>query len=113
MTWWQWLLLSYVAACLLLTYSGRFTVVYVAPVAWLLSQIGMQAITLGRFCCTVRKGMILSDAGWKHEHWHWRRQWCVLGPLMPPVYLALLAWKGYDKHPFENAARRAAGQPER
>lgn len=106
------LLIGYVAFCAWLCWSGGFTVVYWGLVGWLLQKIGMQAITIGRFCFTVRRGMRLSVVGEKHERFHFMNQWRKLGPFMPPTYLTLLAVYGYRKHPFEQAARRAAGQPE-
>jgi hypothetical protein len=34
------------------------------------------------------------------------------GPLFIPAYLVLAVPFGYRRHPFERAARRAAGEPD-
>lgn len=44
-----------------------------------------------------------------HERHH-VRQAMWWGPLFVPAYLALAAVFGYRRHPFERAARRAAGE---
>jgi len=44
-----------------------------------------------------------------HERHH-IRQAMWWGPLFVPAYLALAAVFGYRRHPFERAARRAAGE---
>ncbi len=44
-----------------------------------------------------------------HERHH-VRQAMWWGPLFVPVYLLLAAVFGYRRHPFERAARRAAGE---
>jgi hypothetical protein len=46
-----------------------------------------------------------------HERHH-IRQFMTWGPLFIPVYLLLAVPFGYRRHPFERAARRAAGEPE-
>ena len=45
---------------------------------------------------------------WAHELVH-VRQAERFGPLMIPVYLVLLATRGYARHPLEMAARLGAG----
>ena len=44
-----------------------------------------------------------------HERHH-VRQYCAWGPLFIPAYLLLAIPYGYRRHPFEVAARRAAGE---
>jgi hypothetical protein len=44
-----------------------------------------------------------------HERTH-VRQYCALGPLFIPVYLALAIPFGYRRHPMEVSARIAAGE---
>jgi hypothetical protein len=46
-----------------------------------------------------------------HERHH-IRQYMAWGPLFIPAYLLLAVPFGYRRHPFERAARRAAGEPE-
>jgi hypothetical protein len=46
-----------------------------------------------------------------HERHH-VRQYMVWGPLFIPAYLVLAVPFGYRRHPFERAARRAAGEPD-
>ena len=102
--------LVYAALVVALTY-GPFREVYWLPMARLLERIGMAAITIGRFCFARERAYLpLGEQARKHERCHhW--QWMVLFVLFPPVYLILLKIYGYDKHPLEQDARRAAGQP--
>ncbi|MGZ5291104.1 MAG: hypothetical protein ACXWDS_03945 [Actinomycetota bacterium] len=44
-----------------------------------------------------------------HE-WHHVRQYMRWGPLFIPVYLAIGVRTGYRRHPWERAARVAAGE---
>jgi hypothetical protein len=46
-----------------------------------------------------------------HEHHH-VRQYMAWGPFFIPVYLLLAVPYGYQRHPMERAARRAAGEPD-
>ena len=102
--------LIYAAIVALISY-GPFREVYFPPAAWLLRKIGMAAITFGRFCCVRERAYIpLPEVNRKHERRH-HLQWMVLFVLFPPLYLACLAIFGYNKTPFEQDARRVAGQP--
>lgn len=91
---------------------GPFHYRYSRPVAWLLNRMHMAFITIGAICFTDSPGRVATWQQDRHERHH-TRQWRAWLLLMPPVYLALLAIYGYNRHPQENAARRAAGQPER
>jgi hypothetical protein len=45
----------------------------------------------------------------RHERHH-IRQYCTLGPFFLPVYFCLAIPYGYQRHPMEIRARRAAGE---
>jgi hypothetical protein len=45
----------------------------------------------------------------RHEHHH-IRQYCALGPFFLLVYFGLAIPYGYQRHPMEVRARRAAGE---
>lgn len=116
---------AYLAFILWLVYLGPFQVVYSPLVAPLIRAAGMAYMCLGRFCCTREPGMLCEGISKKHERrHHW--QWLLLGPLFLPLYFlcAGVLWvygkvtrQGPDfawrKNPFEQDARRAAGQAER
>lgn len=77
-------------------------------VALLLRRIHRAAMTVGFVILANRRveGRLLT-----HEKHH-IRQYMWWGPLFLPAYLALAVPYGYRRHPFERAARRAAGEPE-
>lgn len=70
-----------------------------------LQRRGFQATTLGHVVVTVSPSP--SDALIRHELLH-TRQAERMGVLFGPVYVGLLARYGYQQHPMERAARRAA-----
>ncbi len=75
---------------------------------WVLSRLMRRtAMTVGFVILSAEPvaGSLLA-----HEEHHIRqyRRW---GPLFIPVYLLLAIPFGYARHPFEVAARRAAGNP--
>ncbi len=74
---------------------------------WVLQRANRTAMTVGLVVVSARplEGQLLA-----HERAHVRqyRRW---GPLYIPAYLALAVPFGYRRHPFERAARRAAGEP--
>ena len=76
-------------------------------VTWLLTKMNRTAMTVGFVILGVNpvEGTLLA-----HEQHH-IRQYCWWGPLFIPVYFALAIPYGYRRHPFERAARRAAGEP--
>ena len=90
---------------------GPFTQRYNPLIAWFLQRQGMAAITIGAHCFLADRNRPLTPQGEVHERWHFH-QWRVR-PFMAPVYLFWLLVVGYDHHPLENEARRAADQPER
>lgn len=73
---------------------------------WVLARMGRTAMTLGFVMVGNHRieGRLLA-----HERHH-SRQAMWWGPLFVPVYLLVAARYGYRNHPFERAARRAAGQ---
>lgn len=73
------------------------------PFAAMLRSRRKSAATLGHVVITLGEP---SAALLAHEMAH-VRQVERLGPLFPLVYLALLAARGYRRHPLERAARRA------
>ncbi|MFB3737726.1 MAG: hypothetical protein ACE14W_02025 [Candidatus Velamenicoccus archaeovorus] len=77
-------------------------------VTWLLPRIRRGAMTVGFVVLSAEpvRGTLLA-----HESHH-VRQYMAWGPLFLPAYLALAIGFGYRRHPFERAARRAAGEPE-
>lgn len=112
---WVWVtLFAYVLLCCWLTYwRGPFCFAYNGLIAIGLRRLGVAGITIGARCYVADHWRLAlgfcgpQTAFWRHEHYHYARQWRPLGPLMPPVYLALLAVYGYDRHPFEIPAYRA------
>lgn len=74
--------------------------------AWL-RRARREAMTLGFVVVSASpvEGQLLA-----HERHH-VRQACAWGPLFVPAYLLLALLFGYRRHPFERAARRAAGEP--
>jgi len=73
---------------------------------WVLSRMNRTAMTVGYVILGSRpvEGTLLA-----HERHHIRqyRRW---GPLFIPAYLLLAVPFGYERHPFELAAKRAAGE---
>jgi hypothetical protein len=72
----------------------------------LMLRLNRTAMTVG---FVIVSGRPLTPALLAHEQHH-IRQYCAWGPLFIPVYLALAVPYGYRRHPFEVAARRAAGE---
>lgn len=75
---------------------------------WLMLRLNRTAMTIGY---VVVSGRPLTPVLLAHEQHH-IRQYRVWGPLFIPVYLLLALRYGYRRHPFEVAARRAAGEEE-
>jgi hypothetical protein len=73
------------------------------PAAQFLRVRGFSAMTIGH---VVVARIEPSEALLAHELVH-VRQAERLGPLMAPLYLALMAVYGYARHPMERAARLA------
>lgn len=75
---------------------------------WLLAKMHRSAMTAGFVVVSSRplEGTLL-----EHERHH-IRQYMRWGPLFLPAYFALAVAFGYRRHPFERAARRAAGEPD-
>jgi hypothetical protein len=76
---------------------------------WLMARANRGAMTVGYvvLAATPVEGGLLA-----HEAHH-VRQYRAWGPLFIPVYLALAAVFGYRRHPMEERARLAAGEPTR
>ncbi len=74
--------------------------------SWLMNRFNRSAMTVGFVILSSEPvdGTLLA-----HERHH-IRQYCAWGPLFIPAYLLLAIPYGYRKHPFELAARRAAGE---
>ncbi len=72
----------------------------------LLAAMDRTAMTLG---FVVISAVPLEGRLLAHERHH-VRQAMWWGPLFVPAYLLLAAVLGYRRHPFERAARRAAGE---
>jgi hypothetical protein len=72
----------------------------------LMSTLHRSAMTVGFVILSAvpLEGTLLS-----HERYH-IRQYMAWGPLFIPAYLLLAVPFGYRRHPFERAARRAAGE---
>ena len=73
---------------------------------WVLRRRGFAAIGLGHVIVSLEEPSARLLA---HELAH-VRQAERLGPLMAPAYLSFLAVHGYQRNPFEQAARVAAAQ---
>jgi len=73
---------------------------------WAMLRFNRVAMTVGYVILSAEpvRGSLLV-----HEREH-TRQSCRWGPLFIPVYLVLAIPFGYRQHPFEAAARRAAGE---
>jgi hypothetical protein len=95
----------------LVFWRGPFAVTYNPVIAWWLRRLGMEAITLGARVYLYRQNAILKPSGFVHEEFHFRRQWRIYPLRFAPRYLWLLARYGYAKHPMEQDARAAAGEP--
>lgn len=109
---------AYVGLCVWLVYGrGPFRLAYNPLIAWYLRKLNVVAQCIGARGYLARPEYTFSfaqrDELYKHEGWHYQHQWRVWGPLFLPIYWTLLAIYGYDKHPWEQASRRAAGEPER
>lgn len=76
-------------------------------VTWILSKMDRTAMTVGFVILSAHPlaGTLLA-----HERHH-IRQYCLWGPMFIPVYGMLAIRYGYRRHPFELAAKRAAGEP--
>lgn len=76
---------------------------------WVMARANRGAMTVGYvvLAATPVEGRLLA-----HEAHH-VRQYRAWGPLFIPVYLALAAVFGYRRHPMEERARLAAGEPTR
>ncbi|HEX9122110.1 MAG TPA: hypothetical protein VF984_01935 [Actinomycetota bacterium] len=75
---------------------------------WLLPKMHRGAMTVGFVILSsepVRGSLLV------HERHH-VGQYMAWGPLFLPAYFALAVPYGYRRHPFERAARRAAGEPD-
>lgn len=74
--------------------------------SWFLSKINRVAMTVGFVIISAEpvEGVLLA-----HERHH-IRQYMAWGPLFIPAYLLAFAVRGYDRHPFELAAKQAAGE---
>ena len=73
---------------------------------WIIRRRGFAAVGLGHVIVSVEEP---SPRLLAHELTH-VRQAERLGPLMAPAYLAFLAVHGYQRNPFERAARVAAAR---
>ena len=73
---------------------------------WFMKRLNRSAMTVGFVVLSSEPvgGTLLA-----HERHH-IRQYCAWGPLFIPAYLLLAIPYGYKRHPFELAARRAAGE---
>jgi hypothetical protein len=73
---------------------------------WLMLRMNRVAMTVGFVVVSARplEGKLLA-----HELHH-VRQFCAWGPLFIPTYLLVAIVRGYRRHPFEVAARRASGE---
>ncbi|TMK29651.1 MAG: hypothetical protein E6G61_08990 [Actinobacteria bacterium] len=77
--------------------------------SWVMSRMHRSAMTVG---FVILSAVPLDGTLLSHERHH-IRQYMAWGPLFIPAYLVLAVPFGYRRHPFERAARRAAGEPER
>jgi hypothetical protein len=75
---------------------------------WLMSKMNRTGMTVG---FVVLSAMPVEGTLLLHERHH-IRQYMAWGPLFIPLYLLLAIPFGYRRHPFERAARRAAGEPD-
>jgi hypothetical protein len=75
---------------------------------WVMSRMHRSAMTVG---FVILSAVPLEETLLSHERHH-IRQYMAWGPLFIPAYLLLAVPFGYRRHPFERAARRAAGEPE-
>ena len=73
---------------------------------WVMPRFQRTAMTLGYVILSAEPvaGSLLIH---EREHIRQSRRW---GPLFIPAYLLLAIAYGYNRHPFEIAARHAAGQ---
>ncbi len=76
-------------------------------VTWILARMNRTAMTVGFVILSAEP---LAATLLTHERHH-IRQYCLLGPLFIPAYFLLAIPFGYRRHPFELAAKRAAGEP--
>lgn len=111
------LLAAYGAFCHWLIFRrGEFQFVYNGFIAWVLCNFmgRMQCITLGARCYGYAKNwqIQLTPQRRTHEKFHWYQQQNAPYTFFPR-YLWLMVRYGYDKHPIEQDARRAAGEPVR
>ena len=84
----------------------RGVIVYDGPVRgvlWIVRAFRRSAITFGHVVLSNRRleGRLLA-----HELHH-VRQYERLGPFYIPLYALIWLFKGYERHPFEESARRA------
>jgi hypothetical protein len=76
--------------------------------SWVMSRMHRSAMTVG---FVILSAVPLDGPLLTHERHH-VRQYMAWGPLFIPAYLVLAVPFGYRRHPFERAARRAAGETE-
>jgi hypothetical protein len=76
--------------------------------SWVMNRMHRSAMTVG---FVILSAVPLDGTLLSHERHH-IRQYMAWGPLFIPAYLVLAVPFGYRRHPFERAARRAAGEPE-
>ena len=76
--------------------------------SWVMSRMQRSAMTVG---FVILSAVPLDGPLLAHERHH-IHQYMAWGPLFIPAYLVLAARFGYRRHPFERAARRAAGEPD-
>jgi len=75
-------------------------------VTWILSKMNRSAMTIG---FVILSAVPVAGTLLAHERHH-IRQYCRWGPLFIPAYLLLAIPFGYRRHPFERAAKLAAGE---
>ena len=97
----------------LVFWRGPWATAYNPLVAWVLRRMRQQAITIGARTYLSLPNVGLSDAGEKHERFHFTDQWKRWPLTFVPRYLYQLMRYGYDRMPLENTARAAAGEPTR
>ena len=72
----------------------------------LMPRFHRSAMTIG---FVIVSAIPVSGRLFAHERHH-NKQYCALGPLFIPVYLGLAIPYGYERHPLEIRAMRAAGE---
>ncbi len=77
-------------------------------VTWLLQRMNRTAMTVG---FVILGAVPVQGTLLVHERHH-ISQYMWWGPLFIPAYFLLAIPYGYRRHPFERAARQAAGEPD-